>query len=266
MPHLYDSFIDSFICIIHMPHSMPHSYASSHELRSSQLTRRSRVSVNFAYLSGHTKSCCVINTYVWVCVSSYFRRTYICRCSCAHELVLRDQQLCMSMRMFIFLGAHVYIFRCSCAHDLVCPRSRAVWSAHMYGESLSYVWHDLIMCVTWLDAMLHMAHDMPHPNVTLMHSYVTWLVHMWHWRIRMWHDSFIRDMTHSCVTWLMHMWHDSFICDMTHSHVTWLIHMSRDSFIRGMTPRLGTHHHIHTHTHTHTHAHTESRCVINIYL
>ena len=46
-----------------------------------------------------------------------------------------------------------------------------------------YVWHDSLICVTWLIYMCDMTH-----------SYV-------------WHDSFI------CVTWLIHM------CDMTHSGV-----------------------------------------------
>jgi len=59
-----------------------------------------------------------------------------------------------------------------------------------------YVWHDSLICVTWL---IHMC--------DMTHSYV-------------WRDSFI------CVTWLIHtcnvthyyVWHDSFI------RVTWLIH------------------------------------------
>ena len=58
------------------------------------------------------------------------------------------------------------------------------------------MWHDSLLCVTWLIVMCDMT-----PSYT-------------------WHDSFI------CVTWLIvmsdmtpsYMWHDSFIC------VTWLLH------------------------------------------
>jgi len=42
-------------------------------------------------------------------------------------------------------------------------------------------------------------------------TYVTWIIHVWH-------DSYIRDITQSCV------WHNSFICGTTRLHATWLIH------------------------------------------
>ena len=71
------------------------------------------------------------------------------------------------------------------------------------------------------------------------HSFMTWLVHMW--LIHLWRDSFIRDATHSFVTWLIHLWQDSFICDVTLSCVTWFVtwhsHMWHDSFICDMTHR-----------------------------
>jgi len=101
------------------------------------------------------------------------------------------------------------------------------------------------------------AHSMWHDSWHMLHSYVTWLIHMWNdWQdmtdsyVTCQDDSFICDMTHSYVKWLtrhdwficdmsrrlIHMWHDSFICEMTDK--TWLIHMRKcqdDSLICDMT-------------------------------
>jgi len=88
------------------------------------------------------------------------------------------------------------------------------WFFRMCDMTLTYVWRDSFICVTCL---FHMC-DMPHSYV--WHDsfiYVTWLI-------------YVCDMTHSRalrVTRLFHM------CDMTHSRVwhdsftrvTWLIHM-----------------------------------------
>ena len=87
-------------------------------------------------------------------------------------------------------------------------------------KTRSYVWHDLFVCVTWLDHRC----DMPHSYV--WHDSficVKWLIYVCDMtRSYAWHNSYM------CVTWLLHMsamtdlyeWHGSFIW------VSWLIHMS----------------------------------------
>ena len=77
------------------------------------------------------------------------------------------------------------------------------WHIHMCDMASSYVWHDSLICVTWV---IHLWRD------SLI--CVTWLFHtcdMTHWYV--WHDCF------TCVTWLVDM------CDTTHSYVR------HDSFI-----------------------------------
>jgi len=59
--------------------------------------------------------------------------------------------------------------------------------------------------------------------LTMTHSYVPWLIHMYHRLVYVYHDSFICTMTHSFAPWLIHLYHDSFMCTTTHSYVTWLI-------------------------------------------
>jgi len=89
------------------------------------------------------------------------------------------------------------------------------WLFHMCDMTLSYVWHDSFICVTWL---FHMC-DMTHLPESLMRDLRLVLCGIIHSHV--WHVSF------PCVTWLIPMcdmtlsyvWHDSFI------YVKWLIHM-----------------------------------------
>ena len=112
-----------------------------------------------------------------------------------------------------------------------------------------YVWHDSLICFTWLVHMCRLTHsyepyDILHPYAWQdLSTCVTWLIHMCDTTyLYRWHGSLI------CVIWLIHMrdtshsyaWHDSFIC------VTWIIHVCNmthsygwhDSFICRVLVRL----------------------------
>jgi len=84
-----------------------------------------------------------------------------------------------------------------------------IWMSHvthMSESCLTREWvrharHDSFMCVIRLMHMCDMTHWYVWHDSLIC---VTWLIHMTLWHV--WHDPLI------CVTWLIH------ICDMTHSH------------------------------------------------
>ena len=120
-------------------------------------------------------------------------------------------------------ASHVYDMNYSYIHRPCLPsRTRVeIFFLFFYCCRSAVSWHDVFICdVTWF---LHMWHDL-----FICDMYVTRSFHMWHdlcicdliWfvaqSIHMWHDLFIWDMMHSYVTWSLHM-----RCDMISSQVTW---------------------------------------------
>jgi len=120
------------------------------------------------------------------------------------------------------------------------------WSlCNMCDMTLSYVWHDAYLCVTWL---MHIPRGMK--TGVCMH------IPVWH----VWHDAFL------CVTWLIPM------CDMTHAYttrygdwcmyeyscvtcVTWRISMCDMTHISHRTYKCSAHRHttcLSCHTHKRT--------------
>jgi len=97
-------------------------------------------------------------------------------------------------------------------HDsIIC----VTWLNHVCDMTHSYVWHDSIICVTWLTLACDVTQSYVwHDSIIC----VTWLTHMcdmthsYVWRV---FCVFTRVslLTCMCVTWLNHM------CDMTHSYV-----------------------------------------------
>ena len=99
-------------------------------------------------------------------------------------------------------------YMCDVTHSRLRHDSK---KSHICGMTLSCVWPDSFICVTWL---IHVSirHDCKKSQITYSKVFYFPSVR---------HDSFIRVtwLTHTCDVTHSYVWCDSFIC------VTWLIHM-----------------------------------------